>query len=97
VVRHSITSSARTMSVGGKSRPSALVVFYRGTGAIPVDVIVADATPATRGALDATRTIPIVIGVSGDPVLLGFVASGVRSEHPPARRQRHGHVNSHRQ
>jgi putative ABC transport system substrate-binding protein len=42
---------------------------------VPVDVIVVDATAATRAALVATRTIPIVIGASGDPVLLGFVAS----------------------
>ena len=41
---------------------------------IPVDVIVADGTPPMRTALDATSTIPIV-GVSGDPVLLGYVAS----------------------
>ena len=41
----------------------------------PVDVIVVDGTAATRAALDATRTIPIVIGGSGDPVLLGFVTS----------------------
>src|SRR5262249_47929932 len=39
------------------------------------DVIVVDATPAVRAVLDATRTIPIVIGASSDPVLLGFVAS----------------------
>ena len=42
---------------------------------IAVDVIVADATPATRAAFDATRTMPIVIGAAGDPVHLGFVAS----------------------
>jgi putative ABC transport system substrate-binding protein len=42
---------------------------------IPVDVIVADATPATRAAFDATRTIPIVNGAAGDPVYLGFAAS----------------------
>jgi putative tryptophan/tyrosine transport system substrate-binding protein len=42
---------------------------------IPVDVILADSSVATRAALDATRTIPIVIGASGDPVLLGLVAS----------------------
>jgi putative tryptophan/tyrosine transport system substrate-binding protein len=42
---------------------------------IPVDVIVTDATPATRAAFDATHTIPIVIGAAGDPVHLGFVAS----------------------
>src|SRR5262249_35200007 len=42
---------------------------------IPVDVIVVDGTSAVRAALDATRTIPIVIGASADPVHLGFVAS----------------------
>jgi putative ABC transport system substrate-binding protein len=42
---------------------------------IPVDVIVVDGTTATRAAVDATRTIPIVIGASADPVLLGFVAN----------------------
>jgi putative ABC transport system substrate-binding protein len=42
---------------------------------IPVDVIVTDGSPATRAAVDATGTIPIVIGVSGDPVVLGFVTS----------------------
>jgi putative ABC transport system substrate-binding protein len=42
---------------------------------LPVDVIVADATVSTRAALDATRTIPIVIVVGADPVLLGIVAS----------------------
>src|SRR5262245_43644423 len=42
---------------------------------IPVDVIVVDATPSVRAAIEATRTIPIVIGAASDPVLLGFVAS----------------------
>jgi putative ABC transport system substrate-binding protein len=42
---------------------------------IPVDVIVVDATPAVRAAFDVTRTIPIVMGAAGDPVLLGFAAS----------------------
>jgi putative ABC transport system substrate-binding protein len=42
---------------------------------IPVDLIVTDSSPTTRAAIEATRTIPIVMGASGDPVLLGFVAS----------------------
>ena len=42
---------------------------------IPVDVIVVDATPSMRAASEATRTIPIVMGAAGDPVLLGFAAS----------------------
>ena len=42
---------------------------------IPVDVIVADSSNAARAALDATHTIPIVLGAGGDPVLLGLVPS----------------------
>ena len=33
---------------------------------LPVDVIVTDAGSATKAALDATRTIPIVMGIAGD-------------------------------
>jgi putative tryptophan/tyrosine transport system substrate-binding protein len=42
---------------------------------IPVDVILADTSNAARAALDATRTIPIVLGSGGDPVLLGLAPS----------------------
>jgi len=42
---------------------------------IPVDAMVVDSTSAIRAAMDATRTVPIVIGAGGDPVHLGFVAS----------------------
>jgi putative ABC transport system substrate-binding protein len=43
---------------------------------LPVDVIVTDSAGATKGAANATRTIPIVIGVAaGDPVALGYAAS----------------------
>ena len=45
---------------------------------IPVDVIVIDGTYSLRAAFDATRTIPIVMGAAGDPVLLGFAASIAR-------------------
>ena len=41
---------------------------------VPVDVIVADGSSATRSAKQATTTIPIVM-VSADPVGLGFIAS----------------------
>jgi len=37
------------------------------------DVIVTHATPGIRAAQQATTTIPIVMGVSSDPVRLGFV------------------------
>jgi len=45
---------------------------------LPVDVIVAGGSAATRAAQQATRTIPIVMASSGDPVRLGFVASLAR-------------------
>ena len=40
-----------------------------------VDILVTCATPATRAALDATKTIPIVFTATGDPVATGLVAS----------------------
>src|SRR6185369_11398704 len=43
-----------------------------------VDVIVASSSPAVLAARDATRTIPIVMPVSSDPVGDGIVASLAR-------------------
>ena len=45
---------------------------------LKVDVIVAGATPQTRAAKQATRTIPIVFATVGDPVTSGFVTSLAR-------------------
>jgi putative tryptophan/tyrosine transport system substrate-binding protein len=45
---------------------------------LKVDVIVAAPTPAVRAAQQATRTIPIVMAFSGDPVGEGFVAGLAR-------------------
>jgi ABC-type uncharacterized transport system substrate-binding protein len=42
------------------------------------DVLVAHAAPGIRAARQATTTIPIVMGVSSDPVRLGFVKSLAR-------------------
>jgi putative tryptophan/tyrosine transport system substrate-binding protein len=42
---------------------------------LPVDVIVAQGAAAIRAAQQATRTIPIVMAATSDPVGLGFVAS----------------------
>jgi putative ABC transport system substrate-binding protein len=42
---------------------------------LKVDVLVAGGSAATRAAQHATRTIPIVMTNSSDPVRLGFVAS----------------------
>jgi putative ABC transport system substrate-binding protein len=58
-----------------KGNIDALRVLAAELAQIPVDLIVTDATPAVRAAMEATRTIPIVMGAAADPVLLGFVAS----------------------
>jgi putative ABC transport system substrate-binding protein len=42
---------------------------------LPVDVLVVDGATATRAAQHATRTIPIVMAVSADPVRAGLVTS----------------------
>jgi putative ABC transport system substrate-binding protein len=42
---------------------------------LSVDVIVAGGPPAIRAAQQATRTIPIVMAGSGDPVAAGWIAS----------------------
>ena len=43
-----------------------------------VDLIIAWSTPVVQAAKNATRSIPIVIGQSADPVATGFVASLAR-------------------
>jgi putative tryptophan/tyrosine transport system substrate-binding protein len=43
-----------------------------------VDVIVAADTPVIRAAKNATRTIPIVMAIAGDPVSRGYLASFAR-------------------
>ena len=43
--------------------------------ALKVDLIATSGTPATRAAQQATMTIPIVFGLSADPVQSGLVAS----------------------
>ena len=45
---------------------------------LKVDVIVAAPTPAVRAVQKATRTIPIVMAFSGDPIDEGFVAGLTR-------------------
>jgi putative tryptophan/tyrosine transport system substrate-binding protein len=45
---------------------------------LPVEVLVAGGGPAIRAAQHATRTIPIVMAGTGDPVARGFIASLAR-------------------
>jgi putative ABC transport system substrate-binding protein len=45
---------------------------------LPVEVLVAVGPTATRAAQEATRTVPIVMTGTGDPVGAGFVASLAR-------------------
>ena len=45
---------------------------------LPVDVILVDGGSAATAAVAATKTIPIVMGTSGDPIASGFAASLAR-------------------
>src|SRR5437763_500807 len=45
-----------------------------------VDVLITHGTPGTRVAKQATRTIPIVMAISGDAVATGLVASLARPD-----------------
>jgi putative ABC transport system substrate-binding protein len=60
------------VAVGSNERLPALAAELVALG---VDVIVTSGTSATRAAQQATRTIPIVMLVEGDPVKAGFVQS----------------------
>jgi putative ABC transport system substrate-binding protein len=59
-------------------RPEALQALAEELVRAKVEIIVTGGTPATLAAKRATSTIPIVIRTSGDPVLLGLVASLAR-------------------
>ena len=62
---------------GADSRPKLLELAKELIGQ-KVEVIVASGGPAARSAKDATKTIPIVFGTSGEPVESGFVDSLAR-------------------
>jgi len=56
-------------------RPEALQSLAEELVRAKVEIIVTGGTPATLAAKRATTTIPILIRVAGDPVLLGLVVS----------------------
>jgi putative ABC transport system substrate-binding protein len=62
----------------GNGRPERLQALAEELVRAKVEIIVTGGTPATLAAKRATTTIPIVIRTSGDPVLLGLVASLAR-------------------
>ena len=75
LVGHNFTLEYRN----GGGRAERLDQAARELVALNVDLIVAWGTVDIRAAMQATRTIPIVMGVhSGDPVQAGFVASLAR-------------------
>src|SRR5215470_4310517 len=62
-------------SEGRSDRAAALAADLVRDG---VDMIVAHFTPATRAAMAATRTIPIIMAPAGAPLQMGFIENLVR-------------------
>ena len=58
-----------------KIEPTQLAEAAKALASIPVNVIVANGSPASQAAQAATQTIPIVMVAVGDPVRAGLVAS----------------------
>jgi ABC-type uncharacterized transport system substrate-binding protein len=59
-------------------QPDRLVTAASNLASLPVDVIVASGSAASRAALEATKVIPIVMIAIGDPVRAGLAASLAR-------------------
>jgi putative ABC transport system substrate-binding protein len=58
-----------------EEKPERLAELAAELTSLNVDVIVTYTTPAIKAAMQATKTIPIVMANVGDPVAAGFVAS----------------------
>jgi len=63
---------------GKENSPAELEQFAEDLLRAKVEIIVTGGTPATRAAMRATKTIPIVFRQAGDPVGSGLVASLAR-------------------
>jgi ABC-type uncharacterized transport system substrate-binding protein len=61
-----------------EGRPERLPAFAAELVRLKVNVIVATSSPAPEAAKQATRTIPIVFAVVGDPVAAGLITSVAR-------------------
>jgi len=59
-------------------RPDQLPALAAELAQLKLDLILTNGTPATRAAKEATKTIPIVFTLAGDPVERGLVASLAR-------------------
>jgi hypothetical protein len=70
----------RVRVLGNADDPFMKPFFEQKLVALPVDLIVTWGTPAALAAKQATRTIPIVMGASGDPVSVGIVSNLARPE-----------------
>jgi putative tryptophan/tyrosine transport system substrate-binding protein len=61
-----------------EGKPDRLPALARDLVNVRVDVIVAINTPGAKAAIQATKQIPIVMAVVGDPVAMGFVPNLAR-------------------
>jgi putative ABC transport system substrate-binding protein len=73
---HNLTMAYRWAEGKAERLPELAAELVR----LPVDVIVAGGSRAIRAAQHATRTIPIVMAGTSDPVVAGFVVSLARPE-----------------
>jgi putative ABC transport system substrate-binding protein len=73
---HNLTMAYRWAEWKAERLPELAAELVR----LPVDVIVAGGSRAIRAAQHATRTIPIVMAGTSDPVVAGFVVSLARPE-----------------
>src|SRR5215472_11999125 len=71
---HNMTIDFRSAEGRAERLPELAAELVR----LPVDVILTATSPTIRAAQHATRTIPIVMGNSQDPVSEGFIASLAR-------------------
>lgn len=70
--------NVRLLLQSAEGKPDRLPALARGLVDARVDVIVAINTPGSAAAVQATKQIPIVMALVGDPVAMGFVSNLAR-------------------